>query len=346
MAQLGRCILLTGAPAAEDLNWEEKNLHSHFDKGSRTSSHARTDDSQQVESSWQAPKWRALATTPERAQRSRERPQTQFFSFSDQLPELDIAKKQDFLEHSIALIDDLVSSQIAPTAVDETTFLNSTTLSFASDTSRPISDVSELSKSPTKQQLPSNLPLTDIKQIPPASHILSISPQTMTINLLCAVISVSQPRSVKLRRRAATMEILDLVLGDDTRAGFSVSFWLPPLDSQHSRVEEKEDLRATLQSLRAGDVVFTTNVALSVWRSAVYGQSLGRRWARNSTRVFKVETDGSERGLSFGAAGKLARVKCWRDEFIGKSVGTQGVGKGKKRSRRGYEEELPPDTQD
>lgn len=114
MAQLGRCILLTGAPAAEDLNWEEKNLHSHFDKGSRTSSHARTDDSQQVESSWQAPKWRALATTPERAQRSREPPQTQFFSFSDQLPELDIATKQDFLEHSIALIDDLVSSQIAP----------------------------------------------------------------------------------------------------------------------------------------------------------------------------------------------------------------------------------------
>ena len=144
------------------------------------------------------------------------------------------------------------------------------------------------------------------------------------------------------------MDIVDVVVGDDTRAGFSVSFWLPPVDSQQARVEAQGNLRAALQSLRAGDVVLITNVALSVWRAAVYGQSLGRRWARNSTRIVKVETDGLERELPFGVAGKLSRVKGWRDEFVGRSVGDGGAekGKGRKRSRRRYEEELPPDTQD
>jgi len=74
------------------------------------------------------------------------------------------------------------------------------------------------------------------------------------------------------------MEILDLLLGDETRAGFSVSFWLPPADSQNSRAgqAENEDLRNTLQSARAGDVVLLRSVALNIWRKAVYGQSLGR----------------------------------------------------------------------
>jgi hypothetical protein len=340
MARQGRLIFLTGAPDSELLDWSEAKLLTVFTIGS-----SPVIGTPQPTASWQAPKWRSLAATPERIERRRETPQPEFFSFSAQIPDLDIATKQDFLDHSHALIDDLVSSQLAPGNIDETTLFDSTAFSFASDVSIP----SHTSLSPVKPNLPmsTNIPLTDIKMIPSASHIVSIAPQTVTLNLLCAVISVSQPRVVAIRRRQATMEIQDLLVGDDTRAGFSVSFWLPPADSQQSRIKshDNDDLRNSLQSLRPGDVVLVRNVALSVWRNAVYGQSLGRRWARNCTSIHRIE-DGAgatERALPFGGMGKLAKVRDWRDDFVGRRPTRQRGNKGKGIAT--IDGDLPPDTQ-
>lgn len=352
MAHQSRCIFLTGAPISDELDWTDSVLLSDFTIGENASCTNDTRSSPQPTPSWQAPVWRAIALTPERSKASFQELPTHFLSFGDKIPDLDIATKQDFLEHSIALIDGLASSQIAPTDLEGSTFLDYTNLSFVSDTSLHLTDTSEIAQSPKKQPVNINLPVTDIRQIPSASHILSISPQTITLNLLCAVISVSQPRTVTLRRRQRsnngrpnTMEILDLLVGDDTRAGFSISFWLPPVDSQKSHANDSEDLRLTLQTLRAGDVVLVTNVALSVWRGAVYGQSLGKRWARNSTRVAKIEDAEVERGLSVGVKGKLAKVRSWREDFVGRDASVRRSTR-VKASKRKREEELPPDTQD
>ena len=211
MARQGRCIFLTGAPNTESLDWSEARLLTVFTIGPSSVTENTASGIPQPTASWQAPKWRSLAAEPERKERRRETPQPEFFSFSAQIPDLDIASKQDFLDHSRALIDDLVSSQLAPTNVDETTLLDSTAFSFASEISIP----SQISLSPEKPSLAlsTNIPLTDVKQIPSASHILAIAPQTVTLNLLCAVISVSQPRIVAIRRRQATMEIQDLLIG-------------------------------------------------------------------------------------------------------------------------------------
>jgi len=348
MARQGRSILFTGAPDPDRLEWDEKTLLNDFTIGASKTITGRDNQVPQPTASWQAPVWRSITTPPERAIPDHALPQTQFFSFNAQMPDLDIATKQDFLEHSIALLDGLVSSQIAPADIDDTSLLNTTTtFSFASETSI-LSSESQISLSPGTNGLPvpSNLPITDVGQIPTASHILSIAPQTVTLNILCAVISISQPRTVTVRRRQSTMEILDLIVGDETRAGFSVSFWLPPTDSQGSRVGKSEngDLRATLQSARAGDVVLIRNVALSVWRKAVYGQSLGRRWARNCTRIERIEDGAVHKGtvLPFGFVGKLARVRGWRDEFVGRRTARKVTKSGKRK----FEEELPPDTQD
>jgi hypothetical protein len=345
MAHQGQCILLTGAPDFEQLDWDETSLLTNFSIASSSSGTDKEACTPQPTASWQAPVWRSISTTPDRVIPDHALPQTQFFSFSAQIPDLDIATKQDFLEHSIALLDDLVSSQIAPADIDETSLLSTTTFSFASETSI-LSDVSQISglNADADLPIPANLPLTDVRQIPSASHILSIAPQTITLNILCAVISVSQPRAVTVRRRQSTMEILDLLVGDETRAGFSVSFWLPPAESQGSRAgrQENEDLRTALQSARAGDVVLIRNVALSVWRKAVYGQSLGRRWARNSTKIERIEDEALNRSvaLPFGFVGKLARVRTWRDEFVGRRVLRKESSKGKRK----FEEELPPDS--
>jgi hypothetical protein len=345
MARQGRCILLTGAPDCERLDWDEKTLLTDFTIAGSSTATDKEASTPQSTASWQAPVWRSISTTPDRVIPDHALPQTQFFSFSAQIPDLDIATKQDFLEHSIALLDDLVSSQIAPADIDETSLLNTTTFSFASETSI-LSDLSQTSglNGDGNLPIPANLPLTDVRQIPPASHILSIAPQTITLNILCAVISVSRPRMVTVRRRQSTMEILDLLVGDETRAGFSVSFWLPPAESQGARAgkQENEDLRVALQSARAGDVVLIQNVALSVWRKAVYGQSLSRQWARNSTKIERIEDEAVTRSLAlpFGFVGKLARVRTWRDEFVGRRVLRKENSKGKRK----FEEELPPDS--
>lgn len=348
MARQARCILFTGAPGSDRLDWDENVLLDDFTIGSSKSTTARDNQAPQPTASWQAPVWRSISTSPERAIPGYALPQTQFFSFSAQIPDLDIATKQDFLEHSIALLDGLVSSQIAPADIDDTSLLNTnTTFSFASETSI-LSSESQISLSPSTNGplVPPNLPITDIGQIPTASHILSIAPQTITLNILCAVVSISQPRTVTARRRQSTMEILDLLVGDQTRAGFSVSFWLPPADSQGSRAakSETDDMRATLQSARPGDVVLIRNVALSVWRKAVYGQSLGRRWARNCTRIERIDDGALHKGtaLPFGFVGKLARVRGWRDEFVGRRTTRKATRSGKRK----FEEELPPDSQD
>jgi hypothetical protein len=345
MARQGRCIFLTGAPDTETLDWSEARLLTVFTIGPSPVIGDTASGTPQPTASWQAPKWRSLAAEPERKERRRETRQPEFFSFTAQIPDLDIALKQDFLDHSRALIDDLVSSQLAPTNVDETILLDSTAFSFVSEISIP----SQTSPSPEKLDLAvsTNIPLTDIKQIPSASHISAIAPQTITLNLLCAVISVSQPRVVAIRRRQATMEIQDLLIGDETRAGFSVSFWLPPADSQQSRIKshESDDLRNSLQSLRPRDVILLRNVALSVWRNAVYGQSLGRRWARNCTSIHRIE-DGAgatARALPFGGMGKLAKVRDWRDDFVGRRP-TNRPGN-KEKGIATDDGDLPPDTQ-
>lgn len=344
MARQGRCILLTGAPEAERLDWNERLLFNIFSIGASVAS-ADSGTPRQT-ASWQAPVWRSISTAPNLRVPEHAMPQTQFLSFSAQIPDLDIATKQDFLEHSIAFLDNLVSSQIAPAEVDGTSLFNSTTFSSTSETSILSDYSSQISQSLSTHDLPipPNLSLTDIGQIPSAAHILSIAPQTITVNMLCAVISLSPPRAVTVRRRQSTMEIFDLVVGDDTGAGFSISFWLPPVDSQGPRTSrnENEDLRAALQSARAGDVVLIRNVALSVWRKAVYGQSLDWRWARNCTKIEQIDDGALPKGaaLPFGFVGKLAKVRSWRDDFVGRRVARQETRKGKRR----FEEDLPPDS--
>lgn len=348
MARQGGCIFLTGAPESDKLDWTEKYLLTAFTIGTNAWIANEGNNSPRPTASWQAPAWRSISTMPERVISNHELPQTQFFSFSAEIPDLDIATKQDFLEHSIALLDDLATSQIAPADIDETTLLTTTTFSFATETS-VLSSESQLSQSLNTDNppLPANMPLTDIRQIPAATHILSIAPQTITLNILCAIISVSQPRTVTLRRRQSTMDIIDLLVGDETRAGFSISFWLPSLDSQRPRDHkgQGDDVRAALQSARPGDVVLIRNVALSVWRKAVYGQSLGKRWARNCTRIEKID-DGTaqmkEASLPFGLVWKLKMVRNWRDEFVGRMAPKKALQHGK---RKFEEEDLPPDSQ-
>jgi len=277
---------------------------------------------------------------------------------------LAITSSADFIEHSLALIDNLDSSQLIPTTnhppgaqiFDPDTSLLSTTsfLTTSSDISFQATSDSLLPTSSPRAAgqaaatiptyIPTYIPITDLKRVPTPQHITSLHPQTITINLIAGIIAVSPTRTVSLRRRSGEMEIIEVTVGDDTRAGFSISFWLTPLESQQRA--KTDDLRTSLKALRSGDVVLMRNVALSSFRGCVYGQSLARRrFARSATEVDVLGADvgeGAQASLQGVFGPKVRRVREWSEQFVGagRMAAKGAVGRGVKRAR----EELPPDT--
>lgn len=345
---MAKCIFLTGAPETDALTWNDSALLSDFESplkrfmGTRMPASAPSIEA----STYAMPKWRAASMTAGQREIVEEPddhddPQTQFLIFNDNTT--NIQNHLHFLEHSFAQMNDTDSSQVAP-AADDTTYLsvNSFTTSISS-TSLPTTHDSlstTASLFETTQQINLLGPVTDLRRIPPADHLLRIAPQTVTVNLICAVISVSPSRTVRLRKRNAEMDIIELLVGDETRAGFSISFWLAPTDSQQ---QTPDDMRLALCQLRAGDVALVQNVALSAFKECVYGQSLNRKFARNSTTVAVVR--GGGQGLPVHVRGKAERVTMWRDHFVGSDGKHASSGK-TKHFEKSSEEELPPDTQD
>ncbi|KAK3724744.1 hypothetical protein LTR37_000792 [Vermiconidia calcicola] len=357
-----RTIFLTGAPETESLSWDEEHLLSELKPPFTARLDERTSTPGQPLLSSSTPtghfaKWRSVdyhspATKILLAKEDAFQP-TQFLPFNNDRAAGALKDEDDtgFLEHSVAVLDGIDSSQVLPKTsedyldAEQTTFVS--TDSFATnsltESSFQTTNASFLSAySPEKtgnlQDILDSCPITDLKHIPNATHITHLHPQTITLNLLVGIISISPARTVPLRRRTAEMDIIEITVGDDTRAGFGVSFWLTPLDSQH---KPADDLRGALKALRTGDVVLVRNVALSCFRGCVYGQSLSRRFARNSTMVMVLrEVDLGGESAAFGA--KVQRVRRWTRDFVGvrEPASFDRVWEGRKG------DELPPDTQE
>ncbi|KAK0268789.1 hypothetical protein LTR35_009334 [Friedmanniomyces endolithicus] len=354
-------VLLAGAPEASELNWDETALLGSFNTPVKrylgpqepTRTRAQYGPTSQ---SLPAAKWRAIsmrnpahdATVPAPA----DLPQTQFRSLDNNYNAAASEERLDFLQHSLALLANLDPSQIA--APEDTTVFASTP-SFATATTGIsfLTTNDSFSYSATPPTKPASMQLkadiTDLARIPSADHITRIQPQTITLNLLAAIISISPPRTVTLRKRTGSMDILELLLGDESRAGFSITFWLTPVDSQSKpqKQNQQDDLRTELGNLRAGDVVLVRNVALSAFKGCVYGQSLSRKFARNCTSVSVVSAEDVRVHGSVAVRGKFQRVQRWADDFVGRRSGPTVTGKAVAgRDRRFGEEMLPPDTPD
>jgi hypothetical protein len=383
----GRIIVLAGAPEAEELDWREGALLDDFQTPFKSflgllprSSGPSQPMLSQLSPEWNLPKWRKVPMDPDAPMGAMSfedhdggEAQTQFLALQNRHEddgESQGQERQHFLEHSLVLLNELESSQIdaAPDAgLEGETSLYPSTFSIVTATTTSsfpttVTDSSFFSASapPAQVQPQTSLnikasDLTDLKHVPPASYLTRIHPQTMTVNLLAAVINVSAPRIVRLRKAVpgrTEMEIIELLLGDDTKAGFSVSFWLTPVESQQPQKSKHDEaaLREQLQVLRPGSIVLIKNVALHVWKNGVYGQSLSWRFARNKTSISACpdEDEDDEDGLGLmekGVKKKLGRVRAWTWEFVGRRQETAGGLKKRKSGPRG-ELFLPPDTQD
>ncbi|TVY31891.1 hypothetical protein LOCC1_G008620 [Lachnellula occidentalis] len=241
-----------------------------------------------------------------------------------------------FYEESYARHQDVPSSQIAAVSQTDTSSSGGTSFSTTDMTFDSPANV-------IKKDVPVAGNLNNIKDIPHAVYLSSIHPQTMTVNLIVGIISRPEPRFIKTRR-GPDVELIEALVGDETKAGFAVNIWL----SSSQAVDG--DLRSSVQGLRPQDVVLMRNVALSSFRGKVYGQSL-RKGMTKIHLLYRNRIDRTDLAGCYSAAdlnsGELAnlqvektkRVREWVMRFVGTGV-MQKNGK-----RKALHESLPPDTQ-
>ncbi|EPQ65079.1 Bgt-3440 [Blumeria graminis f. sp. tritici] len=198
--------------------------------------------------------------------------------------------------------------------------------------------------------------LTDLQEFPNSSYLNSIHPQTMTFNVVVGLISVPETRFVKTRR-GTTVELLEVLVGDETQSGFTINFWLPPVSRQINQNQPGENMRCILSKLRARDIILLRNLALGSYCGKVYGHSL----KKDITKVYllyRSRFNHNDIGGCYRTADissdktpsthepqlqKTRRVWKWVSQFV--SVGLLAPSKSREKFQKLDEELLPPDTQ-
>ncbi len=386
----GRVIFLTGAPLPSSLGWTEEELCAPLQQGFVERIHVESTGRSRTDHI--APFWRLLPLENPHlptglTQISREdlpfddyghiNDETSFLSTTelsfistdtDEYPsecsQVSDSNNEDvftqYYEHSFAIHENFPSSQIVGAeSLDEsfTTEPEEFSVAFtASSQSHPEAQIA-------RSRLTSSH-LSDLKDMPNAAYLHSITPQTMTVNLVVGIISISPPRIIKTRRGGRSVELVEILVGDDTKAGFGINIWLPPpQESAHSALQDS-DLRTQTLHLRPQDVVLAKTVALSSFRGKVYGQSLRRGMTTLDLLYRNVIDENDARGAYHASelepdqgaideplqVRKVIHVKDWVMRFVGANTGAlPSAGKVATKSRRTVNEKqqmqaLPNDT--
>jgi hypothetical protein len=263
-----------------------------------------------------------------------------------------------FYKESLAIQEDVASSQLAaPLSGQREAQSGSEHVSISNTSQSSFTSASNLSSySPPTPMRQNQLPppivrdITNLRDIPNAKYLYSIQPQTMTVNLIVGIITISPPRRITTRR-GDDVDLIEMLVGDETKSGFGVNFWLRvPSKGNNHGIDDTQ--RNVLGDLRPQDIVFLKNVALSSFRGMVYGQSLrkditkvhllyrNRVDIRDTGGCYAVDDlrPGRDVGPQFS---KMMLVREWALRFVGPAA--------VRRSGEGnieiVKEVLPPDTQ-
>jgi len=270
-----------------------------------------------------------------------------------------------FYEHSFAVHENIASSQIdvqdvasqegadPSVVITRTSFLTSTSSSYSFGS--PASPIHDGNSIPTSGRL------SDLADIPNAPYLRSITPQTMTVDLIVGIISIPAPRFIRTRQGGREMKLVEMLVGDETKAGFGINFWLPPSHDAKGRPQAESNLKKVLEDLRPQDIVLTRNVALSSFRGKVYGQSLRKDMTKLDLLYRNMDdqdhTDNLYRPIrstdahnTHPQAAKVRTVKEWVMQFVGSINKPEAVKideqRPQRRGMKGQEKHtLPPDTQ-
>lgn len=255
-----------------------------------------------------------------------------------------------FYDHSLDIHDN-ISADISSSQLPSLSFSTDES-SLATTEERSIRDSFQGNTSFSTVQRPSSTihsaHLSDLEDVPSASYLQSIAPQTMTVNLVVGIISIAEPRTVKTRW-GSTKSLVELLVGDDTKSGFSITFWL---SSEHNEPSTK-----TIRELRRQDIVLLRNVALSVFMKKVHGHSL-RKGLTKVDLLHRRKLDRTDHGglysrkqvMSKTSAQpqllKTRKVQEWVMNFVGGGGGGTALGKRKQNGKPIRSWDMPPeDTQ-
>ena len=352
-SEAAKLIILTGSPLASMLTWSESTLTTpllpSFDDGnSRKIEPLSRSSNQHV-----GPRWRTLPI--ERRHLPTGLTQPSFLDWPDQdkpfdgdderstftssssiqpasEPESTSAEedRSHFYEHSFA-IHETTDFQSSNELKSNDSSLDDT---FDTTLESPNRDaVPDLDSTMARNRLTRSNP-SSLRDMPSARHLHAVSPQTLTVDLIVGVISISQPRSITTRRNQR-VQLVEMIVGDETSAGFAVSIWLDEprhfaAGGQHLTSDaQSEALRAQATRLRPRDIVLARNVALGSFRNQVSGQSL-RRGLTTLDLLYRHAVDATDRkgllrsreieGEAAAGDAKMARVKRtkeWVAEFVG-----------------------------
>lgn len=268
----------------------------------------------------------------------------------------------DFYDHSFSIYEAIPSSQIESQSsiTPGTPIYESSEEMFPEQPSTP-GGIIRTSSQRRLSQAPKPKTLSNLNQIPGAAFLNSIHPQTKTVNLIVGVIQIAPSRIVTTGGkfgRPRQMELVELLVGDETKTGFSITMWLPRemhvnwKDGAQEKPEGSRSLlRRSIKAVQIRDVVLIQNVALSFFRGKVHGQSLRGDVTKIDT-LFRKKIGEEEQAGCYTvqnlrmATGKdqqilkVKRVRDWLLDFIGEAP-SEGVTKKKGRRAR----MMPDDTQ-
>ncbi|KAI9733596.1 MAG: hypothetical protein M1834_003198 [Cirrosporium novae-zelandiae] len=401
---VGKLIFFSGAPETSSLNWEDKCLSNELLPCFKTEGFSlyRLEKGQfDVESSRIAA-WRSLPYKPQHLPtgisqnadirragqtlksksgiyKDAEAPSFAFVGLSFVSPTDEDGAHEDsfsstesdilsqFYEHSIAIHEEIPSSQLPSQAssLENTSFYDTTDISFLTNTT---------TSSYVTLQLPSGIPLTSLACVPTVKELMHLQPQTITINIVCAVISSPSVRTIETHRNTRhpnRMDLYELLVADETRSGFGVNFWVENLQQhisgdalkspRNKKNTEGGTLKETLDSLRPRDIILIRTIALSSFRGKVYGQSL-RKETTKLDLLYCQHVDGMKRRGLFKARDldsrkvidsgvdaillrKAQKVREWVVQFVGPEAVTTNNFRGDTIGDTMPMTDLPPDTQ-
>lgn len=404
---MNRMIVLAGAPDSTQLDWSEKSLLPASMHVEAVTSVASVATPTSPASKAFGPQWRQITTQrlqmrpilpklnidarptpPEVTDRSG----AEFFAADEftgtQTPGSDVSGDEsqpsgastdtttsealsDYYDHSFAIHEAIPSSQLS--GFHEYTPGTPTYESNAEMFPETPSAGGGIIRTPSQRRLsqaPRPKHLSDLEDIPNAPYLRSIEPQTMTVNLIVGIIAILPPRTVitgaKYGKPRET-ELVEMVVGDDTKTGFSITMWLPRemrvnwKDGAHAVPEgARSVLRRSLRFMRPRDVVLLQNVALSSFRGKVHGQSL-KGDVTKIDLLFRKKVDDDDLAGIYTMSNlrtatakdpqvfKVKKVRDWLADAVGDRRGSAdsavGVRAGSRRGRRDYGFNLPDDTQ-
>ncbi|KAF3026413.1 hypothetical protein E8E14_010711 [Neopestalotiopsis sp. 37M] len=356
-----KVMIFTGAPANDAIDWASEELLNDFleplARFSGTYKAPGTNANTEAEETvLDIATWRSIPLQQQRLQTGFTQvhefdgyyqASQDFFSTAD-TQDTDAASqslREEFYEHSLRVYDDITSSQL-PTATfnsadEESSFISTQDESFRSS----IEESTFLDPGNRTLGL-GTARLSNLGHLPNASYLNSIEPQTMTVNLVAGVISVAEPRTVRTKW-GRSQSLVELIVGDETKSGFSITFWLSDNGTSSSE--------ATLRSTRRQDIILLRNVALSHFNKKVHGHSL-RRGLTKVDLLYRRKLDDNDVGGFYGSKElaqrkdgkpqllKTQKVREWVLHFVGGTSTNLGKRKEKGQAVRSWELP-PPDTQ-